>query len=160
VPDPVPAVGKVSMSSDLDSFLNKLQGQIFDEAKEVLGKEGFERWLNPMYRGAMKNSDAHASIKGACGDTMEIFLQFQDELVTNASYLTDGCASSNVCGSFAAETAIGKRTDELPDITGETILQKLGNLSKEEEHCAFLAAETLQEALNNYMKKWVKKDRK
>jgi nitrogen fixation NifU-like protein len=39
------------------------------------------------------------------------------------------------------------------EITGETILQVLGGLPKEDEHCAFLAAETLQEALEDYMKK-------
>lgn len=158
-PDQVHAAGKMYMSKDLDSFLDNLQEQIFDEAKEALGEEGFKRWLSPRYCGIIENPDGHARIKGTCGDTMEIFLSFQDEQVTKASYVTDGCASSNVCGSIAAETAIGKHMDELPDITGESILQKLGNLSKEEEHCAFLAAETLQEALNSYMIKWIKKDR-
>ncbi|MBW1895225.1 MAG: iron-sulfur cluster assembly scaffold protein [Deltaproteobacteria bacterium] len=147
------------MNNDLDSFLDNLQEQIFDEAKDVLGEEGFQRWLNPRYRGAIENSDAHARIKGTCGDTMEIFLKFEDNQVKDASYLTDGCASSNVCGSFAAESAIGKSPDELPDITGKSIMEKLGNLTEEEEHCAFLAAETLKEALNKYMIKCMKKNK-
>lgn len=142
------------MGKNLDSFLNELQEQIFDEAKDALGAEGFQRWQHPMYCGKMDNPDAHGRIKGSCGDTMEIFLQCKDDRVTDASYLTDGCASSNVCGSFAAEAAIGKRIDELADITGESILKRLGNLSKDDEHCAYLAAETLNEALNDYMKKW------
>ena len=46
----------------------------------------------------------------------------------------------------------GKRfRDEVLEITGDVILKKLGGLPKEEEHCAFLAGETLQEALNDYM---------
>ena len=91
---------------------------------------------------------------------MEIFLKFDNDEVTDAAYLTSGCASSNVCGSFAAEAAIGKRIDELTEITGESILLRLGHLSKEDEHCAYLASETLQEALNSYMKKWVNKKQK
>jgi nitrogen fixation protein NifU and related proteins len=143
------------MDKNLDSFLDELQEQIFDEAKDALGAEGFQRWQNPMYCGKMDNPDAHARIKGSCGDTMDIFLKFKGDWVTDASYLTDGCASSNVCGSFAAEAAIGRRIDELPDITGEIILKRLGNLSKDDEHCAYLAVEVLHEALNDYMKKWV-----
>ena len=82
---------------------------------------------------------------------MEIFLKFENEQVKEASFQTDGCGSSNVCGSFAAEMALGKSPDELLSVTGEAIIEKLGGLPKEEEHCAFLAAETLQEALNCYM---------
>ena len=37
------------------------------------------------------------------------------------------------------------------EISGETILEVLGGLPKEDLHCAFLASVTLQEALNHYM---------
>jgi nitrogen fixation NifU-like protein len=53
--------------------------------------------------------------------------------------------------------AIGKNPDEIIEITGEAILEKLGGLPKEEEHCAFLSAETLQEALHEYMIKQTKR---
>lgn len=139
------------MSKDIDDFVEKLQEQIFEETREAFGDAGFERWRNPLYNGKMENSDAHASIKGSCGDTMEIYLKFENDSVDKASYSTDGCGASNVCGSFAAEMAIGKNPDEISEITGEAILKKLGKFPKENEHCAFLAAETLQEALNQYM---------
>jgi nitrogen fixation NifU-like protein len=51
----------------------------------------------------------------------------------------------------AAEMALGRNPDELIEVTGEAIVKKLGGLPKEEEHCAFLASETLQEALHAYM---------
>jgi nitrogen fixation NifU-like protein len=88
---------------------------------------------------------------------MQIFLRFKNNHVKEASFQTDGCGSSAVCGSFAAEMALGKSPDELLEITGNAILEKLGGLPKEEEHCAFLAGETLQEALNHYMGKQAKK---
>lgn len=139
------------MVDDFDAIIEKLQNQIFEEAKEALGELGFQCWRNPLYRGSLDNSDAKARIKGTCGDTMEIFLKFKHGRVKEASFLTDGCASSTVCGSIAAEIAIGKNPDQLSGITGETILKILDRFPKEDEHCAFLAAETLQEALNNYM---------
>ena len=82
---------------------------------------------------------------------MQIFLKFENDRVCDAAYLTDGCGSSTVCGSFAAEMAIGKNPDEVAAITGDAILEKLGRFPEEDRHCAFLAAETLQEALNRYM---------
>ena len=145
------------MGNDLDEFVSELQEQIYQETKEAYGEEGFERWLNMRYMGSMPDADGYARLTGTCGDTMEIFLKFEDGRVKEASFLTDGCGSSAVCGSFAAEMAIGKTPDELLEVTGEAILERLGRLPKEEEHCAYLAGETLQEALNDYMTKQVKK---
>ena len=144
------------MSDEFDDFASNLQEQIFEETKDAYGTVAFERWQNPRYMGALNDPDGYARVTGPCNDTMEIFLRFEQETVAEASFQTDGCGSSAVCGSFAAEMAHGKTPDELLDVTGEAILEKLGGLPKEEEHCAFLAGETLQEALSNYMKKQVK----
>ena len=84
---------------------------------------------------------------------MEIFLRFHNDNIKEASFRADGCGSSIVCGSFAAEMSIGKNPDELLEVTAEAILEKLEGLPKEDEHCASLAAESLQEALNDYMMK-------
>jgi NifU-like protein involved in Fe-S cluster formation len=138
------------MTDKLDQFLDDLQEKIFDEAKEVLGDNGFNRWQNPRFRGKLIDCDVHAHTVGACGDSMDIYLKFDNKKVSEASYITDGCGSSNVCGSFAAELSLGKRAEELADITGELILSKLGNVPEDEQHCAFLAAGTVQEALKRY----------
>ena len=141
------------MTDHLDAFVEKLQQQIFDEARQAFGDNGFQRWRNPLYRGPLADADSHARIKGNCGDTMEIFLKFQEGRVCNAAYLTDGCGSSTVCGSFAAELAMGRTPDEITDITGEAILKQLGTFPEEDRHCAFLAAAAVQEALNRYMQR-------
>jgi NifU-like protein involved in Fe-S cluster formation len=137
--------------NSFDQIVDKLQEEIFEDTKKAYGELGFQRWRKPLYRGKMQNPDVHAKIKGQCGDTMEIFLKFEKDRVINASFLTDGCGSSTVCGSFAAEMALQKNPDQLTGITGEAILNKLGRFPKEETHCAYLAAETLQKALQIYM---------
>jgi len=145
------------MSSELDDFVQDLQNRIYDETKEAYGDVAFERWLNPLYMGSIDNPDGYGRVTGSCGDTMQIFLKFENDRVKEASFQTDGCGSSAVCGSFAAEMAIGKNPDEIVEITGEAILGKLGGLPKEDEHCAFLSAESLQEALHEYMVKQTKR---
>jgi len=145
------------MGDTLDDFVHKLQQQIYNDTREAYGVQAFERWLNPLYNGTVENPDGYARVKGKCGDTMEIFLRFENDQVKEASYLTDGCGSSNVCGSFAAEMSLRKSPDEILEITGEAIIEKLGGLPSGERHCAFLASETLQEALNDYMSKGKRK---
>ena len=51
---------------------------------------------------------------------------------------------------------MGKAPGELSAINGELIIEKLEGLPKEDEHLAFLAAGTLQQALNDYMIKKAK----
>ena len=145
------------MAKELDDFVEELQKQIFDETREAYGEVVFNRWLNPLYMGKIENPDGYACLTGSCGDTMQIFLKLDNNRVTKASFQTDGCGTSAVCGSFAAEMAHGKSPDQLLEVTGDAILQKLGELPEEEKHCAFLAGETLQEALNDYMIKQTKK---
>jgi len=142
----------------LDSFVKELQDEIYEETRKAYGDEAFRRWQNPLYMGKMEDPDAYASVRGSCGDRMEMFLRFENEVVKDASFLTDGCGSSTVCGSFAAEMALGRPVEEVFDVTGEAIIERLGGLPEEDEHCAFLAAETLQEAVNDYMLRTAKNE--
>ena len=144
------------IDNELDEFVNRLQSQILEETRTEFGDVAFERWQNPLYAGVMDNPDGHGRVTGSCGDTMQIFLKFENNRVKEATFLTDGCGPSRVCGSFAAELSLGKTPDELGEISGETILKILGSFPEENRHCAFLAADTLQDALNDYMIKGTK----
>jgi nitrogen fixation NifU-like protein len=138
--------------NDLDVFLDNLQEEIFDEAKKALGDKGFDRWRHPRFTGRMSAPDGQASVTGDCGDTMEIYLKFKNEKVVAASYFTDGCASSQVAGSFAAELTLGRTPDEITDINADAVLNAIGRLPEKDRHCAGLAAGAVQEALTHYMK--------
>ena len=146
------------MSEDFDNFVEDLQNQIFEETRASYGNVAFQRWLKPLYMGGLNSPDGYGRVTGSCGDTMQIFLKFENNKVQKASFQTDGCGSSAVCGSFAAELSRGNNPDEILEITGESILKKTGGLPKEDEHCAFLAADALQEALNDYMIKQKRKE--
>jgi len=147
------------MSENFDNFVEDLQNQIFEQTKADYGDVAFQRWLKPLYMGTMDNPDGYGRITGSCGDTIQIFLKFENEKVKKALFQTDGCGSSAVCGSFAAELALGKSPDEILDITGESILKKLGSFPEEDKHCAFLSVEALQDAVNDYMIKQSRKNK-
>lgn len=138
------------MTEKLDDFLQELQDRIIEDAVRDYGKTVVDRWRNPLFMYAMDNPDGYGVITGPCGDTMAIFLTFENDRVKGASFQTDGCGSSIVCGSFAAELALGKKIKEVEDISNETILQKIGGLPEEDRHCALLAANTLRQAVDSY----------
>ena len=129
----------------------EMKGKMLKEEEDFFSPSAYERWLNPVYRGSIENPDGHARLTGKCGETIEISLKFDREHVGEATFQTNGCAAITVCGSFTAEMAIGKAPEELLEITGERIMKAVGSFPKEEGHCAFLAAEALQEALHDYM---------
>ena len=68
-----------------------------------------------------------------------------------ARFRTNGCGATVACGSFAAEAALGKTVNELLDVKGEMILERMGGLPAQERHCAYLAAEALQKASMDYV---------
>lgn len=73
------------------------------------------------------------------------------QTVCESAFWTDGCGPSLVCGSFAAEMARGRNLEELLDIRGEAILEAVGGLPGDHEHCAFLAARALAAAANDVL---------
>ena len=130
-----------------------IQTRILDEPSRAIGVKGFDRWRNPRFYGEMENAHSSASLTGACGDTMVMFFRAEGERVIDTSYMTTGCSSSSIAGSFAAEMTRGKTFTEILDMSGADILREIGTFPIDEEHCAHLAIRTMQEAVNNYMKK-------
>jgi nitrogen fixation protein NifU and related proteins len=144
---------------EFEALINKIQDEVFTEAKNALGEKGFDRWRNPKHFGVMQDADSHARMKGSCGDTMEMYIRVKDDMIEQVSYVTDGCSSSSIAGSFAAELAMGKSFEEVLDLAGPDVLHEIGTFPKAEEHCAHLAVSTLHEALNSFLIKQVKGER-
>jgi len=138
--------------NQLDDFLQDMQNRIIKDTEHEFGQESTKRWQNPTHFGQMDIADARAKLTGSCGDSIEIYLKIKNNNVLQASFFSDGCGPSVVCGDLACELAEGKDLENAASITGELILKELGGLPEENEHCAFLAAGTLQEAVGNYVR--------
>ena len=135
------------MNDQFDKFTDRLQEEINEEVMQTYGEKVYERWRNARFWGRMERPTGYSRITGSCGDTVEIFLSLEEGRVSAASFTTTGCGTSAVCGSVACELAIGKALEEVEHVTGEMILEVLEGLPEDNVHCAFLAAETLQAAL-------------
>ena len=105
----------------------------------------------PRNNGPLSDFNAHARITGPCGDTMEFWLAVRNDKVEKVSFITDGCGSSLACGSMATCLAGGRGIEEAAGIRPQDILDALGGLPEEVEHCALLAANTLKAACEDYL---------
>ncbi len=101
--------------------------------------------------GRLNDPTAAASVRGPCGDAMEIYLVVRDETIETIRYWTDGCGNTRACGRAVAERAQGRLiVDALTINPGELI--KSGVCQPEEgRHCAILAVSTLYRAIADYL---------
>jgi len=105
---------------------------------------------NPRNYGPLEKFDGHARITGPCGDTMEFWLAVRGGTVERVSFITDGCGTSLACGSMATTLAEGKRIENVMALRQKDILDALAGFPQESEHCALLAADTLNAACSDY----------
>jgi nitrogen fixation NifU-like protein len=120
--------------------------------------EGFsevarEHAVHPRTHGPIMDFDGYARITGPCGDTMEFWLTVQNGKLDRVSFITNGCGCSLACGSMAASMAEGKSIQDAAALKQADILDALGGVSSEFEHCALLAANTLKAACEDYWKR-------
>jgi len=109
-----------------------------------------DHMTSPRNWGIMSQNDGYGRVTGPCGDTMEISLRVIDNQVVKCTYDTDGCGTTLSCGSIVTEIATGKSIVQAKRIDQQTILTYCRGLPKANEHCALLAANTLQEAIQDY----------
>jgi nitrogen fixation NifU-like protein len=109
-----------------------------------------EYGIRPRNCRTMDNPDGYAKVTGPCGDTVEIFLRIKNDKIENVSYTTDGCMTSHAAVSAVTVLAMGKPVREGLRINQSAILEHLGGMPEDAQHCALLAAKTFQKALWNY----------
>lgn len=104
----------------------------------------------PLNFGPLKSANANARITGPCGDTMEFWLKIDNGQILAASFTTDGCDNSIICGSTAGYMVQNKILDDAYALTQKEILLEMGYLPDEFKHCALLAVNTIKKAIENY----------
>ena len=124
-----------------------MMGMVREKAMEIYSEALIEHGVNPANYGPIENPDGYAKVTGPCGDTVEMFVRMRNGTVEKATFNTDGCMFSIAACSAAAEMAEGKTRAGCIGINQRAILRHLEKMPADHEHCALLAAMTLQKAL-------------
>jgi nitrogen fixation NifU-like protein len=135
------------MASEFD----ELEEYIMADMRRTYTDTVIDHAMYPRNVGSMSNADGFGSVTGPCGDTMEIWLRVKEGKIVNATFWTDGCGTSIAAGSMVTELAEGVTAIEALRITQQEVLDALGGLPEESVHCALLAANTLREAVRDYL---------
>lgn len=136
----------------MTSSWEKFEELIKQEMRKIYSEAVIEHGMNPKNLGELEDADGFARVTGPCGDTMSIWLRINGNTIINASFMTDGCGTTIASGSMVTEMAKGKSISEVRKTTQQDVLNALGGLPRESEHCALLAANTLKEAIRDYLK--------
>ena len=125
--------------------------QIHETAvKQTYSEIVLDHGRNPRNLGDLEEHNTFGIVIGPCGDTMAIWLKVEDGIIVEISFTSDGCMTSLAAGSMATELARGKTLIDTQKLSQQDVLDSLGGLPEESEHCALLAVDTLKEAIRNY----------
>ena len=135
----------------MSSSWEKFEELIKAEMRKVYSEATIDHAMNPRNLGHLEDADGFAKVTGPCGDTMEIWVKVKNNHISDAAFLTDGCGTSIASGSAVTELVKGKTIGECQKISQENVLNSLGGLPEESQHCALLAANTVKAAIRDYM---------
>ena len=135
----------------MTSEFDKLEEYVMADMRGTYTETVIDHAMNPRNAGSMEDADAFTSITGPCGDTMVMWLKVTDNRIEKANFWTDGCGTSIAAGTITTEKVKGKTFAEVMKMTPQGVLDALGGLPEESVHCALLAANTLKEAIKDYL---------
>jgi nitrogen fixation NifU-like protein len=133
--------------SDIYKMLEKIQNEIYEQERMIFSERVIEEYNNPKNIGKMEQPDAFATITGWCGDTMEIYLKMDHDIIEDILFMTDGCGATIACGSMLTSMVKGKSIDKVEIITKDDLITALEGLPEENLYCAHLAIIKLENAL-------------
>ena len=88
----------------------------------------------------------------ACGDVLQLQIQVDDGVITDAKFKTYGCGSAIASSSLVTTWLKGKSLNEADSIKNSDIAEELA-LPPVKIHCSILAEDAIKAALADYRSK-------
>ncbi len=101
------------------------------------------------HRERLAKADGIARKTGECGDTVEFFMNIDNDTVSCLSYEIDGCLHTNACCNAVVSMVEGRPLESAWEITPEQVADMLQTLPPDHFHCAELVVGTLYLVLAN-----------
>ena len=113
-----------------------------------------DHFRHPRNLGVIENASGVGEVGNAkCGDIMTMYLQIEDDIITDVKFETFGCGSAIASSSMATELIKGKPVSEALQLTNKAVAEALGGLPAHKLHCSVLAEEAIKAALKDYYDK-------
>lgn len=113
-----------------------------------------DHFQNPRNVGAMENPDGVAEVGSPqCGDMSRVYIKVKDNVITDISFQTFGCAAAVASSSMATEMFKGKAIEDALLITNRQVVEALGGLPEAKIHCSVMAEQAIRAAIDDYRAK-------
>ena len=113
-----------------------------------------DHFRNPRNVGEIENPSGVGEVGNAkCGDIMSMYIKVENDIITDAKFMTFGCGSAIATSSIATELIIGKPISEAVKITNKAVVEALDGLPAHKIHCSVLAEEAVKLAVKDYYDK-------
>ena len=114
-----------------------------------------EHFFHPHNVGEIEDADGSGEYGSpVCGDLMKFTIKVdENDIITDAKFLTFGCGSAIASSSMATDMIIGKSVDEALEITNRKIVEELGGLPAQKLHCSVLVENAIKKAIYDYSQK-------
>ena len=112
----------------------------------------WDHFLHPRNVGTIQDADGIGAVGDpACGDFLKIWIKVENDHISKITFKCKGCPAAIATSSIMTEIAQGKHVDQAAQITDETILEAIGGLPENKQHCSNLGASALYKAIINYV---------
>jgi len=115
-----------------------------------------DHYENPRNVGKLDKSDPRVGTglvgAPACGDVLQLQIQVDEGVITDAKFKTYGCGSAIASSSLVTTWLKGKSLDEADAIKNSDIAEELA-LPPVKIHCSILAEDAIKAALADYRSK-------
>lgn len=110
-----------------------------------------DHFLNPRNAGDMENPDG-AAMAGdpSCGDSMQVFLRIENDVITDVKFKVIGCAGAIASASMSTELIKGGTIEDALALTNDDVVKALNGLPAEKIHCSVMAEEAIVRAVDDY----------
>ena len=115
-----------------------------------------DHYENPRNVGKLDKNDPRVGTglvgAPACGDVLQLQIQVDEGVITDAKFKTYGCGSAIASSSLVTTWLKGKSLDEADSIKNSDIAEELA-LPPVKIHCSILAEDAIKAALADYKAK-------
>ncbi len=137
------------------SQLEEITGGDKDGVWEILSSSGYSDkainyFLNKANMGSLADADQVTELTGVCGDTMKIYLKFEDSRIKDAKIQVLGCPGAVSSAMAAMDLIKGMSVEEAMAVQDRDIFRMLEEIPDQKQHCIRLTIKTLQKALEEY----------
>lgn len=111
-------------------------------------EEILDHYKRPRNEGRLETEYEAEGENTSCGDDTHIYLETEDDKISDLKHETDACAICTSAISIISEELKGEKVDEVKELDDEWVLDNLGiDVSPMRMKCVKLGLETTKKAL-------------